>query len=88
MKTIIDKLGALSEEDKSFITSEDARKYVSMLKSDSDVKDKFDKELEQEDPLYTELLKMIIEFNPFFRGTPSECLKCPIFDEIRVSELE
>ena len=50
MKTIIDKLDALSEEDKSFITSEDARKYVSMLKSDSEVKDKFDKELEQEDP--------------------------------------
>lgn len=30
----------------------------------------------------------MIEFNPYFRGTPSECLKNPYFDEIRVKELE
>ena len=88
MKTIIDKLGALSDEDKSFITSEDAKKYVSMLKTDPEVKEKFEQELQQDDPQYTELLTKIIEFNPFFRGTPAECLKCPIFDEIRVPELE
>lgn len=42
MKTIIDKLGALSDEDKSFITSEDAKKYVSMLKSDPEVREKYE----------------------------------------------
>ena len=35
MNTIINKLGVLSEEDKSFITSDDAKKYVSMLKGDA-----------------------------------------------------
>jgi hypothetical protein len=30
----------------------------------------------------------MIEFNPYFRGTPAECLKNPYFDEIRVKELE
>jgi len=34
MNTIINKFGALSDEDKSFITSDDAKKYVSMLKGD------------------------------------------------------
>jgi hypothetical protein len=34
MNCIINKLGVLSDEDKSFITSDDAKKYVSMLKSD------------------------------------------------------
>ena len=42
MKTIIDKIGILSEEDKSFITSDDARKYVSMCKTDSKIKEKYD----------------------------------------------
>jgi len=34
MNCIINKLGVLSDEDKSFITSDDAKKYVSMLKCD------------------------------------------------------
>ena len=50
MKTILDKLGVMSEEDMSFITSEDARKYVSTLKIDNEKREKFEKELEQEDP--------------------------------------
>lgn len=28
------------------------------------------------------------EFNPFLRATPSECLKSPYFDPIRVPQLE
>jgi hypothetical protein len=30
----------------------------------------------------------MIEFNPYFRASPAECLKSPFFDDIRVKELE
>ena len=30
-----------------------------------------------------ELLKSLIQVNPFFRPTAKECLKCPVFDQIR-----
>ena len=42
----------------------------------------------QEDKNLVELLKSMIEFNPYFRSTASECLKCPYFDAIRVPQLE
>jgi hypothetical protein len=35
-----------------------------------------------------DVLKSLLEFNPYFRPSPEEILKCPIFDKVRVSELE
>jgi hypothetical protein len=35
-----------------------------------------------------ELLKGMLEFNPYFRLTARECLKNKIFDDIRISEIE
>ena len=34
------------------------------------------------------LLKVLTEFNPYFRATASDCLKHKIFDQIRIPELE
>jgi hypothetical protein len=31
---------------------------------------------------------MMVEFNPFLRASPAECLKNPYFDPIRVPQLE
>ena len=33
-------------------------------------------------------LKSLLEFNPFFRPSATELLKSPIFDSIRMKELE
>ena len=35
-----------------------------------------------------QVLKGLMEFNPYFRLTPKECLKSPLFDKIRVPILE
>ena len=35
-----------------------------------------------------DVLKSLLEFNPYFRPSPEEILKSPIFDKVRVSELE
>ena len=42
----------------------------------------------KEDKNLVELLRSMIEFNPFLRASPSECLKSPFFDPIRVPQLE
>jgi|TARA_B110000285_G_scaffold123349_1_gene139403 hypothetical protein len=41
-----------------------------------------------EDQNLTDLLKSMVEFNPFLRAFPSECLQNPYFDPIRVPQLE
>ena len=33
-------------------------------------------------------MKTMIEFNPFLRSSPAECLKSKFFDPIRVTQLE
>lgn len=35
-----------------------------------------------------QLVRDMLEYNPFFRPTAKECLQNPIFDEIRVPALE
>ena len=35
-----------------------------------------------------ELVRDMLEYNPFFRPSAKECLQNPIFDEIRVTLLE
>jgi len=35
-----------------------------------------------------DILKSLIQFNPYFRTNAKECLKHNIFDEIRAEELE
>lgn len=42
----------------------------------------------EEDPHLTQLLNMMLEFNPYLRATPQECLQSKFFDSIRVAELE
>ena len=39
-------------------------------------------------PGLIELLELMLEFNPVFRPSAGDLLKLPIFDEIRVSNLE
>ena len=42
----------------------------------------------EEDPHLTQLLNMMLEFNPYLRATPQECLQSKFFDNIRVPDLE
>lgn len=79
-------LGQQSADDTSFISVLEFQKYNSQLQS------KESKSLSHFFPhtcpeLLT-LLKDLLEFNPFFRATASDCLKHKMFDTIRIPELE
>jgi serine/threonine protein kinase len=43
----------------------------------------FDKVLPKANKDLVELLKSLVQVNPFFRPTAKECLKNPVFDTIR-----
>lgn len=49
-----------------------------------DFKDRF----AQTEPAVIELLLSLLEFNPQYRLSAKECLRHPIFDDIRVERLE
>ena len=59
-----------------------------MQKVEEDQRLKFEQEIADEDKHLVELLKSMIEFNPYMRALPSECIKSPYFDPIRVPQLE
>ena len=39
-------------------------------------------------PGFKEILSSLLNFNPYFRWSPSECLAHPIFDDLRSEQLE
>lgn len=80
-------LGHVSPEDLSFLSEQEALDYCQSFKfsKSSDglakITSGFSAELQ-------ELLKGLLEFNPYFRLSPKQCLKSSLFDEIRVPMLE
>lgn len=87
MIKIIRKLGRLSPSDMSFITDGAALEYCQSLQP-AEPKDGLADLARNCSQDLTEILKSLLEFNPFFRTSAKECLKSPIFDEIRVPTLE
>lgn len=88
IECIINKLGQMKQEDLSFIINQDAKTYCSMQKPDKASKQAFDDEMVDQDKDLVQLLMSMIEFNPYYRSSPAECLKSPFFDPIRVPQLE
>lgn len=78
----------MDQDDLSFIMNKDAKTYCSMQKPNEEQTKAFEEEVAQEDENMASLLTSMIEFNPFFRASPAECLKNPFFDPIRVPQLE
>ena len=83
MRIIIKKTGHNTPQDICFVTTDNASQYMKSLKtSPAEVID-YEKEFPHSDPQMLELLKSLIQVNPFFRPTAKECLKNPIFDQVR-----
>lgn len=89
LQCIINVLGKLTKNDKSFITEEEAHQYVDMLQEKQTSRTKgIDQIFPNANPQLLELLKGLLEFNPHFRLSAKQALKSPIFDSIRVPYFE
>lgn len=51
-------------------------------------KKSLDEKLKHLNPQIKDLIIGMLKFNPYFRMTADDCLKHPIFDEIRIPNLE
>ena len=87
---INDRYGGLKADDISFISNVNIMDYQDKVKSDKPAR--FDKCVKQQfnacSPLMMDLVREMLEYNPFFRPSAKECLQNPIFDDIRVPALE
>eukprot|EP00826_Nyctotherus_ovalis_P011505 TRINITY_DN12991_c0_g8_i1.p1 TRINITY_DN12991_c0_g8~~TRINITY_DN12991_c0_g8_i1.p1 ORF type:complete len:487 (-),score=115.74 TRINITY_DN12991_c0_g8_i1:124-1536(-) len=87
LTTILQFIGKLAEEDLAFLKDSDKQEYVKSLlnnKPKVNFKDKFP----AADDDAIDLLKGMLEFNPFKRIKARDALKHPYFDEIRDKDLE
>ena len=84
------KVGMPSEQDRSFITNQDAMEYIETFIDQSDNAKSHN--LESIFPNVSsdllDLLKGLLEFNPHFRLTAKQALQSKVFDDIRVDIFE
>mmetsp|Transcript_35701 Transcript_35701/g.54635 ORF Transcript_35701/g.54635 Transcript_35701/m.54635 type:complete len:180 (-) Transcript_35701:27-566(-) len=91
LRITIDKIKKIDESDLAFVTHEEARNYVQVLQEKSMSATKRKHFLEEVPSSSTELkdiLENLIQLNPYFRWTPSELLKLPFFNDLRIPDLE
>ena len=79
-------LGNQNENEQSYVT-EPSLQYFTQLKSERDTSG-LDEMFKLTSDNLKILVKGMLEFNPHFRFTAEQCLKSPIFDDLRVKELE
>jgi len=87
IEVILRTLGALSEEDFSFISDPRTFDYLDDHYCE-EPKIKFEKELPFSHPDLIAMLSSLLQFNPYFRKPASDLLKLPVFDKIREPSLE
>ena len=87
MNVVLETLGSPSETDLSFISDQTALKYLSefpVYKEGIDFRKRFP--YANDDSI--DLLKKILQFNPYFRPSIDECLAHPLFKNCRKIEDE
>ena len=84
---ILEYMEPLDKLDKSFLTTNAARSYVKKLDTDRSRKS-LAKRFDKSSPELVELLQKMLVINPYFRSSAAELLKLPLFDKIRVPNLE
>lgn len=87
LKTILEFIGKPAEEDLAFLKDSDKQEYVKSL-SNNKPKVNFKEKFPAADDDAIDLLKGMLEFNPFKRIKTQDALNHPYFDEIRDKELE
>lgn len=86
---IVNVLGQPTEEDMSFVTDESAKAYISEFKGTRDNNSNISgmsglsARLPFASDLALDLLKRMVEFNPYMRPDIDECLAHPFFEKIR-----
>ena len=80
IQRIISVLGTPSYNDISYITNEQALKFIKSLPKRS--KQSFDKLFSKANPLALDLLENMLTFNPHDRYTVEDCLSHPYFEGI------
>ena len=70
----------------SFINSQDAKHYQNQIKCEN--VQTFEERYPHTSQGLINVLKSLLEFNPYFRPSAAEIIKSPIFDQIRVPALE
>ena len=81
---VIKMISILRDVDTSFILSEVKLTYVQELEqSKQDVESLVDK-FKSTDPALVDLLKKMLEFNPYMRPSAKDLLRESIFDHIRL----
>ena len=86
MNMIIKVLGALNDDDLSFLTGQKSKAFNATYENYGGKKLSSIFPSESEECLH--LLKKMLEFNPYFRYSAEECLNHPYFEDIRNKELE
>ena len=87
LKVILDKHGKPTKDDTSFVTENSIFDYIAALAPKS-VKSSFQDLFPNADPALVDLIESMVEFNPAFRPTVKECIKNPVFDQIRNPRFE
>jgi len=81
----------VDDNELAFITHDEAKNYVQVLQEKSiasKVRRHFLEEVPGSCQELKDILKNLISLNPYFRWTPSELLKNPYFNDLRIPELE
>lgn len=81
LNIIIQMIGGIDKQDASFITDKKAIKYIKSLNIKS--KMKVSKLFPNVDSHLLDLMKRMLEFNPYLRITAEEALQNKVFDRIR-----
>ena len=90
----VHKIRDITDDDLSFIDVEDCKSYVRKISNRKpETKLDFDnlKQIYESDKIhdgFKDILKNLLEFNPYFRWSPQECLGHPMFDKMRNIYLE
>lgn len=87
VKNILKIIGRQSEQSLSFINSQNVISSIIQMQKNHK-SPKILKKLEHSDPTVNSLLLQLLKFNPNQRWSTTEALKMPMFDSVRIKELE
>ena len=87
LNIIISKIGPLNEEDMSFLSASKQTHYLKQFDIGHESKT-MEQTFPYSDPLAVDLLKKMLQFNPYFRPSIEECLEHEYFADLEVEDDE